>query len=151
MVDLVFENQTEHYEWQEKFFSFVVTKALEHLELARKQVELGIQLVSSEKMQELNFKHRQKDKPTDVLSFPLNDITLAKYDILPLGDIFICPDVVVAQAAESKIPVKEEMARLIIHGILHLLGYDHEQSLADDKKMLDLQEEILNQLSFRNG
>src|SRR3989344_2239073 len=151
MVDLVFENHTQHHEWSDKFFAGVVTRALNHLELGRKQVELGIQLVSPERMQELNFTHRQKDKPTDVLSFPLNDVTLEKYDILPLGDIFICPDVAVTQAAESKIPVKEEMARLIIHGILHLLGYDHEQSLADDKKMLDLQEEILNQLSFRNG
>lgn len=151
MVELVFENQTEHHEWQEKFFASVVSRTLVHLELGRKQVELGIQLVSPEKMQELNLKHRQKDKPTDVLSFPLNDVTLAKYDILPLGDIFICPDVAVAQAAENNIPVKEEMARLVIHGILHLLGYDHEQSPADEKKMLDLQEEILNQLSFRNG
>lgn len=151
MVDLVFENQTEHHEWQEKFFSFVVTKTLEHLELTSKQVELGIQIITSERSRELNMKHLGKDKPTDVLSFPLDDITLAKYDILPLGDIFICPDVVLAQAQENGIPIKEEMARLVIHGILHLLGYDHEKSAEDEKKMIDLQEEILNQLSFRNG
>lgn len=151
MVDLVFENQTEHHEWQEKFFAMVVTKALTHLELTKKQVELGIQLITSERSRELNLKHRQKDKPTDVLSFPLDDVTLAKYDILPLGDIFICPDVALAQAKEHHIPEKEEMARLVIHGILHLLGYDHEKSPADEKKMIELQEEILNQLSFRNN
>jgi len=151
MIELVFENHTQHHEWSEKFFAGIVTHVLNHLELGRKQVELGIQLVTPERMQELNLKHRQKDKPTDVLSFPLNDVTLAKYDILPLGDIFICPNVALAQAAESRIPAKEEMARLVVHGILHLLGYDHEQSPADEKKMLDLQEEILNQLSFRNG
>ena len=158
MVDLVFENNSEHHEWPEKFFSFVVTKTLEHLGLIRKtglpagrQVELGVQLVTPQRSQELNLKHRQKNKPTDGLSFPLDDVTLAKYDILPLGDIFICPDIALAQAKEHHVPEKEEMARLVIHGILHLLGYDHEKSPEDGKKMLNLQEEILNQLSFRNG
>jgi probable rRNA maturation factor len=151
MIDLVFENNSEQHEWQEKFFSQVVTVTLNYLQLGRKQVELGVQMVTPERSRELNLKHRQKDKPTDVLSFPLEDVTLAKYDILPLGDIFICPDVAVAQAAEQGIPAKVEMARLVVHGILHLLGYDHEQSPEDEKKMIDLQEEILNQLSFRNG
>jgi len=151
MVDLVFENQTEHHEWQEKFFTDIATKALAHLELGRKQVELGIQLITSARSQELNLQHRDKDKPTDVLSFPLHDVTLQKYDILPLGDIFICPDVAVAQAAKHNVPIKEEMACLVVHGLLHLLGYDHETSPDDEKKMLDLQEEILNQISFRNG
>src|SRR3989344_7895902 len=151
MIELVFENHTQHHEWSEKFFAGIVTHVLNHLELGRKQVELGIQLVTPERMQELNLKHRQKNKPTDVLSFPLDDVTLAKYDILPLGDIFICPDIALAQAKEHHVPEKEEMARLVIHGILHLLGYDHEKSPEDGKKMLNLQEEILNQLSFRNG
>ncbi len=151
MVELVFENQTEHGEWNEKFFKPIVAKTLERIGLETKQVELGIQIVSPGRIQELNLQHRQKDKPTDVLSFPINDHVLDEYGILPLGDIFICPDVAIAQAQEHTIPITEEMARLAIHGILHLAGYDHETSPADHEKMINLQEEILNELTFRHG
>ena|SRR3989344_1203687 len=143
MVELVFENQTEHHQWVEKFFVPIVGKTLARANLHKRQVELGIQLVTPERSRELNVQYRQKDKPTDVLSFPLEETALEKYGILPLGDIFICPDVAVAQAAETGTPIKEEMARLVVHGLLHLLGYDHERSPEDEKKMIDLQEEIL--------
>jgi probable rRNA maturation factor len=150
MIDLVFENQTEYGEWTENFFRPIIDKAITYVDLMTKQVEIGVQLVSTARIRELNLKYRNKDQPTDVLSFPLGDKTLEKYDILPLGDIFICPDIAITQASESGTQLKEEMARLAVHGVLHLLGYDHERSRKDDKKMLDIQEEILNELSFRN-
>jgi len=143
MLDLVFENHTPDASWMEKFFKDVITTALEYLGSNDKKVELGLQLISSEKSRELNKQYRGKDKPTDVLSFPLGEHGLEKYDILPIGDIFICLDVARRQAEEMDIPLDQELARLTVHGLLHLFGYDHERSSEDEKKMVDLQEKIL--------
>lgn len=152
MLDLVFENQTDNLKWGEKFFTNVLERSLELLKFNDRQVEIGLHLVGLEKSQELNREYRGKDKPTDVLSFPLNDgiedNVLKKHDILPLGDIFICLDVAIHQAKEMNIAVSQELARLTVHGFLHLLGYDHERSPEDEKKMIELQEEILNGLKL---
>ena len=149
MLDLVYENQTGNTKWSEDFFRLILNKATTHLNLNDKTIELGLHLVTSERSQELNKQYRQKDKPTDVLSFPLDEHGLEKYDILPLGDIFICLEVAQQQADENKIPLNQELARLAVHGFLHLLGYDHELSSSDEKKMIDLQEEIL-QIIFKH-
>src|SRR3989344_5561037 len=150
MIDLVFDNQTGKDGppvGGEKFFTSVLEHSLQFLKLNDKQVEIGLHLINPERSRELNREHRGKDKPTDVLSFPLNenpaDNVLKNHDILPLGDIFICLYVAVRQAEEMNIPVSQELARLTIHGLLHLLGYDHERSASDEKQMTDLQEKIL--------
>ena len=147
MLDLVFENHTSDRTWTEEFFNNIIGQALHHLKLGDKKVEMGLQLIGPEKSRELNNRYRQKDRPTDVLSFPLEDDTLKKYDILPLGDVFICLSVAKRQAEEMKIPIGQELARLAVHGLLHLLGYDHERSTAEEKKMLDLQEKIIQSLN----
>ena len=98
MLDLVYENQTGDTKWSEVFFRPILDKAIEHLNIKDKTVELGLYLVMPERSQELNREHRGKDKPTDVLSFPLNEHGLKKYGILPLGDIFICLEVAQQQA-----------------------------------------------------
>ncbi len=149
MLDLVFENETPHSDWTAEFFSPILEHTLKTLALAEKKVELGLYLILPERSRELNRVHRGKDKPTDVLSFPINDTTLKKYDILPLGDVFICVDVAAAQAAEMNIPLRQEMARLAVHGLLHLAGHDHERSPQDERAMIDLQERILSELSFQ--
>ena len=153
MLDFVFENHTLDTEWSEDFFKNIFDHALKYLKIIEKkslpagrQVELGLQLITPQKSGELNNQYRGNDKPTDVLSFPLADNTLKKYDILPLGDIFICLEVVKQQAEEIKIPLSQELARLAVHGLLHLLGYDHERSPGDEQKMIDLQEKILETL-----
>lgn len=150
MLDLVFENQTGDHPsvggWSEEFFRGVIEYACEYLNLnksSKGKLELGLYLVLPERSRELNRQHRQKDKPTDVLSFPLNEHGLEEYGILPLGDIFICLEVAQQQANEMNIPPNQELARLAVHGLLHLLGYDHELSSVEEKKMIDLQEEIL--------
>ena len=99
--------------------------------LALNEVEVGVHVMSPAKMQELNYRHRGKNKPTDVLSFPLG----VKHDILYLGDIFI-----------NRIDAKKNLAFLVVHGFLHLMGYDHERSARDEKIMFALQDEILNHL-----
>ena len=143
MLDLVYENQTGETLWSDDFFREVVSYACTHLDLDNRTVEIGLYLVIPERSRELNKQHRQKDKPTDVLSFPLDERGLEKYDILPLGDIFICLKIAQQQADEINVPLNQELARLVVHGLLHLIGYDHELSPADEKKMIDLQEEIL--------
>ena len=146
MLDLVYENQTGDGEWAEPFFDTILSTAIQHLKLKDKKVEIGLHLVTPERSRELNNQYRQKDKPTDVLSFPLEERSLESYGILPLGDIFICLDVARAQAEELGIPLKEELARLTVHGFLHLLGHDHERSPEDEKKMTTLQEEIIKDI-----
>lgn len=89
--------------------------------------ELSIALVAEDEIQELNTKYRGKDYPTDVLSFqaetPGEEIEGMPY---LLGDVVICPAVAARQATEYGQSFEQEMALLLTHGILHLLGYDHK-------------------------
>ena len=93
--------------------------------------ELAVTLIDRARMAGLNGEHMGKTGPTDVLSFPIEDFTdgvpLQGEDGPPLllGDIFICPAVVRANAAHAGVPFEDEMALMVVHGILHLLGRDH--------------------------
>lgn len=101
-------------------------------------VELSIAIVEIEEMAQLNFAHRGKEGPTDVLSFECDDLC-AVYgpdEPIVLGDVVIAPAVAEAQAAEYGHTVEEELNLLLVHGILHLLGYDHE----DDDEATAMQE-----------
>lgn len=101
-------------------------------------VELSIAIVDIEEMAELNSVHRGKEGPTDVLSFECDDICAAfgPDEPIVLGDVVIAPAVAEAQAAEYGHTVEEELNLLLVHGILHLLGYEHE----DDEKAAVMQE-----------
>jgi len=94
--------------------------------------EVSITLLDEQPMGELNEAHLGKVGPTDVLSFPLEPLTpgmapapVAGGPPLDLGDIFICPQVVIGNASRSGVPFRNEMALMVVHGLLHLLGYDH--------------------------
>jgi len=89
--------------------------------------ELSIALVDLDEMTELNGEYRGKDGPTDVLSFECDDpcaVASADQPVM-LGDVIIAPEVAIAQAKEYGHTVEEELNLLLVHGILHLLGYDH--------------------------
>ncbi len=93
---------------------------------------LGVALVESGRMAELNGDAMGKDGPTDVLSFPLEDAVpgepphrLPDGPPVHLGDVVICPPVVRVNAAASAVPFEDELALMVVHGVLHLLGYDH--------------------------
>jgi len=131
---------------RKEFFLKVLYQAVEDLNLSKKRIEISLNLIGEKKMRELNNKFRHKDSPTDVLSFPLDEKNLNKYDIIPLGDIFICPQYAKREASVRNIKLEVELARLAIHGFLHLLGYDHEKSKKEKDKMLTLQEKILNKV-----
>lgn len=91
-------------------------------------VELSIALVGEEEMRELNARYRGRDYPTDVLSFQ-SEIPEREIEGIPhlLGDVVICPSVAAKQAKEYGQTFDQEMALLLVHGILHLLGYDHQE------------------------
>ncbi len=96
------------------------------------------------------MEYRNLNKPTDVLSFPLwqpdEQPQVPPDGILPLGDIIICWDYAQNQAAELGHGIKREAVFLFIHGLLHLLGYDHELSAKDEQQMFGLQEQIMASL-----
>ena len=112
------------------------------------QIELSLTLCGKKRIQSLNRIYRKKDKITDVLSFPVYDLYLKKKlkGHVVLGDIFICLDVAQRQAREFNISVREEIIHLFVHGFLHLLGYDHEISKKEEKKMFALEEKLIGRL-----
>lgn len=93
-----------------------------------KDFELTVRIVTSDESQQLNSQYRQKDKPTNVLSFPFEVPDGIELDLL--GDLVICADVVETEAKEQNKQLNAHWAHMIIHGCLHLLGYDH---ISDDE------------------
>ena len=114
------------------------------------EVELSIALVDEELMTELNERYRGKKKPTNVLSFSMSEGEFPHLHPEVLGDVVICVPVAKKEAEESGLTVDERITELLIHGILHLFGFDHERSDEDDKKMRKKTEEILALLRNNN-
>lgn len=111
--------------------------------------ELAIVLVGEEEMAQYNQRFMERSGSTDVLAFPVDQLVpgeistpVANGQPLSLGDIFVCPKVVVGQAAELGIDVGDEMTLIVTHGILHLLGYDHSDP-ADAAIMSARERELL--------
>ncbi|WP_313453720.1 rRNA maturation RNase YbeY [Stutzerimonas nitrititolerans] len=101
--------------------------------------ELTIRLVDEAEGRELNHTWRQKDYATNVLSFPA-DVPDELLDIPLLGDLVVCVPVVAREAAEQGKPLEAHWAHLVIHGCLHLLGYDHiDDAEADEMEALERQ------------
>lgn len=127
----------------EKFIEF----AIEYQKL--KNVIFNIIIVDEEKIQELNKTYRNKDSVTDVISFALeDDETFVTTDFRILGDIYICYKRAKDQSKEYGHSLLRELSFLSIHGLLHLLGYDHINK-EDEKEMFDLQERILDEYGIK--
>lgn len=106
--------------------------------------EFNIIIVENKKIQELNKEYRDIDRVTDVISFALeDDKTFNLDDYRMLGDIYICIDKAKEQACEYGHSFKRELSFLAVHGLLHLLGYDH-MTKEDEEVMFSKQEEVLN-------
>jgi len=113
--------------------------------------ELSLVLVSDRRMRALNRRYRKKDRPTDVLAFPLLErgqiyFSRRKINLSPvlLGDVVISMPTAKRQAAALGHSLRDEMARLLVHGVLHLLGYDHERSERDALRMARQEKAILH-------
>lgn len=112
-----------------------------------KPFELTIRIVDNEESQMLNHQYRGKDKPTNVLSFPFE--VPDGIELSLLGDLVICVPVVASEAIEQQKSLEAHWAHMVIHGCLHLLGYDH---ISDDEaeEMESLEIDILSKLGFNN-
>ena len=97
----------------------------------RAEAELSLLLCGDGEIRDLNRRYRGKDEPTDVLSFPLQDAVCPQL----LGDVVISLDAARRQARARRVPAREEVRALLVHGVLHLLGYDHEASAAEARRM----------------
>ena len=108
--------------------------------------------MDNEESHKLNLEYRQKDKPTNVLSFPsdLPDEMAQILDTFPIGDLVICIPVVLQEAIEQQKTPIEHFTHMLVHGTLHLMGYDHETSDEDAEEMEALEIEILKKLGFEN-
>jgi probable rRNA maturation factor len=117
-------------------------------ELARARLSASLLFTSDNEIQALNREWRQRDKPTNVLSFPM----LARDDLLGLtadgppellGDVALAYETCAIEADERRVPLEHHAAHLIVHGLLHLAGYDHETSPAEAEAMEALETKAL--------
>lgn len=132
MIDI--DNQTA-YAVNEKLLETILQ------DLTQKDIELIV--TSNEQIQKINKEYRDIDKPTDVLSFSYEEMPMA-----PLGSIVISIDYVQNKAKEFGHSEDDEFTLLFIHGLLHLLGYDHE---CDNGEMREMEEKLIRKLELPNS
>lgn len=136
---------------------FVSGKGDEQLGL-KSHVEVQLTLCGDRKIRTLNKDYRGKDKATDVLSFPVHD-SLRRgerddeflFDVLNIGDIIISRDVARRQAKDFEISLPQETVHLIVHGFLHLCGYDHELSKEEHELMFGIEQKLVASIYKKLG
>ncbi len=111
--------------------------------------EITIRIVDTVESQMLNKQYRNKNKPTNVLSFPFENFPNITISENILGDLVLCAPVIIREAQEQGKPIISHWAHMTIHGLLHLLGYDHINE-ADAQKMETLEIDLLQQLGYKN-
>ncbi len=132
----------------EAFLKWVLAQAQKDLQKRSKKNHaplkktVGVVIIGNANMKALNKKYRRKNKVTDVLSFS------GDHDFL--GDIVLCLPQIQKQAKEHQLSEVEEFTYLLIHGLLHLLGYDHEVSASEAKKMFKIQDKLFADLQDRD-
>ena len=147
LMDQAFERAMEN--------EFGPELALEGVSLSDIEPELGVTIVDRDEILELNREYREKDRVTDVLSFPqfaghdelLEDLLDEETDTL-IGDVVICHDVAAEQAEEYGTGFTREMLYLFVHSVMHLFGYDH---MEEDEKavMREREEEVLSAIGLK--
>ena len=151
-LTIYFDNMQEKYpiNFRLKHLIRKTVKAALRYENFAYQTEVSVTFTDNSGIRELNRDHRNLDKETDVLSFPLYDFRGGE-EVLPgepatIGDIVLSLEKAAAQAEEFGHSFRREVAFLTAHSVLHLLGYDHELSEADDEDMRRRQREILESI-----
>lgn len=116
----------------EMILSFLKSKKIRNKKWLLQKKEIVFIFLGKNEMQKINFKYRKKNKPTDVLSFQSGDK-------LTLGELVFCFSVLKKQAKEQGHSIHQELQYMMIHGLLHSLGYDHEVSKSEEKIMFRIQ------------
>lgn len=138
------------------YFKLVVRRAikatLKYLNI-ESDTEVSVTFCDNEYIKALNKQHRNKDSATDVLSFPMYDFAnedeeLPEYEPVTLGDIVISIERAKEQAKEIGNTFLEEISFLVVHSMLHLLGYDHERSPEDEEAQCNAQKEIVKTIEI---
>jgi probable rRNA maturation factor len=128
-------------DWPKTSEKFVMGALCQGLELARAEGEVSVVLADDDFVQNLNREYRGQDKPTNVLSFP--------QDPPMLGDIVLAYETVAREAAEQDKSFDQHLTHLLVHGLLHLLGFDHEvDDEAEEMEALEVQ--ILKDMGIKN-
>ena len=149
-IDFVFDNEVDNFENNyEQDFTAIIEQALKTLKI-EDDVEVSCVLVDDERIHEINREYRHIDRSTDVISFAMEDNDQFYVEGMPrtLGDIFISIPKMQEQAKEYGHSEKRELSFLVVHGLLHLLGYDHMKSKKDEEIMFYFQDEILESLNI---
>ena len=128
----------------EELFRQAADAVFEELEIEFEECEVSLLICDDAQIKQLNMEYRQKDYATDVLSFPMTEDPYTEGGML--GDIVISLDTAKKQASEADIALEREISFLFIHGLLHLMGFDHELGQEEEEEMFTLQEEILLKL-----
>lgn len=110
----------------------------------KKVQEVSLVFLNENDAKKLNWNYRCKDYPTDILSFGSDDPT-------SMGELVLCPQVISRQAKEHGLTLEDELGYIVLHGVLHLLGYDHEKSKVDEELMMSIQDEVFENLRNPKG
>lgn len=143
-LEIEFINETEHdLQGYDQLFEMLANDGLKLLNIDD-DIEFSVSIITNERIHEINRDYRHIDRVTDVITFALEDEEFPYVEGMPrlLGDIFISYDRAKEQANDYGHGIKREMCFLFVHGLLHLLGYDHMEE-DEEKEMNELQEKIL--------
>lgn len=142
------QNLAEKVPFARREFNRLVKQVVAVFPVSISRIHLSLSFVDNKIIKEINNRYRGKNKVTDVLSFasPKDFIGWDAAGEIDLGEIIICYPRAVEQAKTYRESIQEEINRLVVHGILHLLGFDHEISAKADQEMMELQEKILSSL-----
>lgn len=153
-IDQHHKDWNRHQDIDEDFFQIQAKALFSCLENnAISHVDISVVLTDDSTIQDLNREYRSKDRPTNVLSFPLQDFSTGSVDktldMVSLGDVVLSYQTIEKEAIEQQKSFKDHVCHLFVHGVLHLLGYDHEKD-DEAQKMEALEVEILNKLGIKS-
>ena len=148
MIDLFSEGKMElpFYDIEGDYIKEILKRSLKGLSV--EGVQVSVIVTDNEAIREINSQYRNKDRATDVISFAYREDPFpeVEQELEELGDIYLSLERALEQSKEYEVTLKEETARLLVHGLLHLLGYDHERSKEDERIMEQKEEEVLQYL-----
>lgn len=150
---ITIETAVEAERWADIDHETIINGCLSSLEKEAPQGlragEISVLLTNDSAVQVLNRDWREKDSPTNVLSFPADDMPLPEGMPVPLGDIALAYETCLREAEEKDISLEDHVSHLILHGILHLLGYVHD-TVAEAVEMEDLEIRLLANMGIAN-
>lgn len=131
------------------FLDYCVKWSICSSPLKKDEITINLHLINKKYMQHINKKHRGIDKPTNVLAFSSDPLPVEIDAPRDLGDVFICREVIEQEAIDQNKRFQDHLAHMVVHGTLHLLGYDHEDE-NDEIKMKNKEIYVLSKLGIDN-